>query len=431
MTSAPQRSELLSLIRDAFTRVGRHELCVRTPLAYSNSQRVRLLDEGKWEIDNDFGPSVRGAFSMAVDALLRDGELADAVDALKAFAGLQAYASRFSSPNPNADQLGFAAQRLLKLLLCHVCAPNALVVDEERWEQATSEVWDLLSDGLAEFRLLMPLYGPSVSDAVHLGELTLRPLTARERTRYLDMSRGLSGPVTCQCGIEYRDRRPLAAHGADSEVETQKLFDAARALRIWCPFRIQPAHVEEQRMCFGHWSASIGNSPPRIHRPEGMPDIDGFQRFWTSARDVLARPPQGLDVALSRYELMQDWPRNSDRVLDQMIALEALFLKREERQELGYRLRMRIAHFAGDTKAERVAVEKLAKKAYSLRSKIAHGEAVQQSDREVQHQLDELVRAVLIRYCHRATADREDGLQKRICNELDTHLLDRRHDLDN
>ena len=62
-----------------------------------------------------------------------------------------------------------------------------------------------------------------------------------------------------------------------------------------------------------------------------------------------------------------------DRLLDYMIALEALYLP-GERIELGFRLAARIAWTLCQTKAERLECYRFMKKMYSARGKVAHGE---------------------------------------------------------
>lgn len=69
---------------------------------------------------------------------------------------------------------------------------------------------------------------------------------------------------------------------------------------------------------------------------------------------------------------MEPYPLR-DSFLDLMIALENMYLKNEA-QELGYKLRMRMAYVLSDKYEMRREIYQDMKKAYTYRSKIVHGE---------------------------------------------------------
>jgi hypothetical protein len=66
-----------------------------------------------------------------------------------------------------------------------------------------------------------------------------------------------------------------------------------------------------------------------------------------------------------------------------MISCEAFLLNDiEEHGELQFRLALRAAYLLGKTSGEKKAIFKFAKRAYNIRSKIAHGNAL--TDKEIE-----------------------------------------------
>lgn len=85
--------------------------------------------------------------------------------------------------------------------------------------------------------------------------------------------------------------------------------------------------------------------------------------------------PDNLNIALRRFNSSYHGgfeDRIADRLIDQMIAFEFLYLGKE--QELKYRLALRVAFLLGkDDEGERKTIFNKMSKAYKLRSDIVHG----------------------------------------------------------
>lgn len=88
---------------------------------------------------------------------------------------------------------------------------------------------------------------------------------------------------------------------------------------------------------------------------------------------LLERAPQYLDLALRRFDLSYERERPDDRLIDQMICLEALYAK-DSRAELSYRLSLRAALATGTDQSDRRTRFDWLRKAYDVRSDIVHGE---------------------------------------------------------
>lgn len=87
---------------------------------------------------------------------------------------------------------------------------------------------------------------------------------------------------------------------------------------------------------------------------------------------------KGLSVALRRFRSSCEryYPSDPERLLDIAVSFEAVFLNDNENKELRYRLALRVARFLGKTLEERVSIFETVKSLYDYRSKIAHGETL-------------------------------------------------------
>ena len=103
---------------------------------------------------------------------------------------------------------------------------------------------------------------------------------------------------------------------------------------------------------------------------EGCSQVEGIYQ-------ALHRPTvtnqRGILEAVRRYSFARDRHRPEDRMLDLMIAAEALFLDDGNTSELRYRLSLRAAFFLGQSGREREVIFRFMKLAYDARSSIAHG----------------------------------------------------------
>lgn len=104
-----------------------------------------------------------------------------------------------------------------------------------------------------------------------------------------------------------------------------------------------------------------------------------IRRLW---RQLSARRSKGRTlpaICVRRFNAAIDRVSLDDAIVDYLIAAEALFLKDagspEDRGELGFRLALRAAHFLEATGRDRRSTFKFVKRAYDLRSTVAHGGA--------------------------------------------------------
>ena len=93
---------------------------------------------------------------------------------------------------------------------------------------------------------------------------------------------------------------------------------------------------------------------------QGLSRVEGC---YTKVKNALRR----FDMGGFGRELPED------RLIDFWVALEALFAKDDETQELTYKFAIRIAHFIGNDRDDRKRLFDQLRKAYGVRSRIVHG----------------------------------------------------------
>lgn len=160
-------------------------------------------------------------------------------------------------------------------------------------------------------------------------------------------------------------------------------FEAVvQALRVMKRGDIAPTN----RVMFADdWFVKRRSMSPAISPPRDWPgqfsllgaEHDGLRQLHDAIRHETIQNAGALRLALRRFSMAADRTTSEDKILDTMIAAEALFLSDlDERAELGYRLSLRAAFLLGHDAAERKRVRRFIRDAYGVRSKISHGQEV-------------------------------------------------------
>lgn len=301
-------------------------------------------------------------------------------------------------------------------------------ISEGNWA-ACIERLQQFAKGRVTHRLLAFLHGLSVAGKIELEGLTLREPTHAELLELYNRD-SFEGPfigaTSCAAVIEGSE---CTSFGSKSLLSA-RAAGLITALRIWTrsPVLSMATYEAEDRDPF------LGSMRPSVRQFHwGLPDSVledpvGFASFYHRVREILLRPPKALGVALRRIDLMVDQERSSDRMLDLYIILEALFQLGDEKQELAYRLSLRTAHFSGIDHGSRIEINKIIKAGYGLRSKIAHGSLVSDTDQELVGKVEDVVFAAMRRYCERAGTLSNDDAHRIIIDEIDSYLLERKGD---
>jgi hypothetical protein len=106
-------------------------------------------------------------------------------------------------------------------------------------------------------------------------------------------------------------------------------------------------------------------------------ETEKFQAFLKTLVTSEVKSREFLDVAIRRFDFAYERFRPHDKIIDLMVAAEALFLSDlkdyEYRGELSFRLALRAGFFIGSSPSERREIYDLFREAYRVRSAIVHG----------------------------------------------------------
>jgi hypothetical protein len=144
-------------------------------------------------------------------------------------------------------------------------------------------------------------------------------------------------------------------------------------------------------------------------------------RFEASQADAW----KNVGIALRRFTAVydNDWHQVQDRVIDAVIAVEALL---GTDQEITYRLASRVAGILAGSDQERIAVFKAMKLYYETRSTIVHGGEVKKKHRPIiqdSSPLMDIVRRLLVGFLRLATGSSRFNKRKKFSEEIDAILL--------
>jgi hypothetical protein len=104
-----------------------------------------------------------------------------------------------------------------------------------------------------------------------------------------------------------------------------------------------------------------------------------LQTLFGAAREADRRNLHNILIALRRFQQAQLRGSDEDKLIDLMIAAEALFLN-DGTDELSYRLATRAALFLAGSRDKRVRVFQSLRTAYRVRSAVVHGTRVSRQD---------------------------------------------------
>jgi len=117
-----------------------------------------------------------------------------------------------------------------------------------------------------------------------------------------------------------------------------------------------------------------------------------FVKYWKFFKDISENvgKHEYINIALRRFNYALIESEQEDKLIDIMIALEALYLK--ELDELKYRLSLRIAILLGKTDEQRMIIKNFIGESYKVRSMVVHGKKIKKIKIEDKHiSLKELI----------------------------------------
>ncbi len=178
--------------------------------------------------------------------------------------------------------------------------------------------------------------------------------------------------------IEERFLIGLKEHDRDRDL----LVDLVTALRLYHRGRLVAGPLISASFHNSQWSFGgttiwtpvselnfFKEEPIYILRHPQVPEVNNLLQNIHNWRNI--KVLETVDIAVRRFHSAYHGPIE-DRIIDQMIAFESLYLG--DPQELTYKLALRVAFLLGKRKDKRYAIFEDMKKAYRYRSRIVHGD---------------------------------------------------------
>lgn len=133
----------------------------------------------------------------------------------------------------------------------------------------------------------------------------------------------------------------------------------------------------------GSGSGNLDNYRSFVGHPYNLneSEVPEFRNFWNDFSKMELSKPASLTVAIRRFSYAYERWKTEDKLIDYMVAFEALFSREhEESESIGYKLSVRAARFLAKDYLQRRQIMKEMKDFYRLRSNIVHGEALKPKD---------------------------------------------------
>ena len=122
-----------------------------------------------------------------------------------------------------------------------------------------------------------------------------------------------------------------------------------------------------------------------------LDEAEAYRSFWNSLQDPKVTRRKHITLALQRLDSLSDRRRDEDKIIDLLIAAEALFLDGGDQGELTHRLSMRAGFFLSSQPETRKKISQHMRKAYQIRSAIVHG-STSSKHKGGREELQEIVR---------------------------------------
>jgi len=143
-------------------------------------------------------------------------------------------------------------------------------------------------------------------------------------------------------------------------------------------------------------------------------EVSEFRRFWENTCKLDLEQPAPIGVAIRRLNYSYERDRPEDKLVDYMVAFEALFFKEGEAGEYRHKLSVRVARFLEQEYNQRTQIATKMAEFYDKRSVVVHGEPVRLSH-EFTDSVEDYLRKSIVLFLERL----KQFKHSEILNQLD------------
>jgi len=306
---------------------------------------------------------------------------------------------------------------LIEFLIYYVNKTKSLNFDENIFNSVYHEAESYFHSKELNFMANAPLQNFECEmDNINLeNNLRIRKLTKEEFSELCVNAKngiGASLPFRVAINIEYQIEMPYSIQKGEpiSDQEPKEIFDKLiSALRLFKAGSVGYTILKSKSLS---WQPMMGT---KIRSGIFYKTLIGdkykltsqeckkFEKFWSLYQKHDFNQNESIKfivIAIKRFDYTYEREKAEDKLIDFIIALEALFLKEEEKSELTYKLAIRMATFLGDNKKEKQQIFSDVKNAYNVRSKIIHGSSKIKSEKLISQtsKIEECVRSSINKF---------------------------------
>ncbi len=274
---------------------------------------------------------------------------------------------------------------------------------------------------------IIPLHNFTAEiDQIDLGEgISIREFTSSEKEQIINDIKWL-GDVR---NIDILACKFVAEFGYESkkviEDEEQKTDSGKHIDKLISALRMFREGIVGHNIVLTKWDLDIPLRPENSISSLSFHDFIGrrydltteevsrFLDLWKLAKELDVSADNPLNIAIRRFDYAFERDRAEDKLVDYMIAFEALYFKSGETGELQYRLATRVSRLLKQSFEDRKQVYKKMKDFYDKRSAVVHGESTmveQDFLTEVEDYLRNSIKTFLVQLKSRNHQDIIDSL---------------------
>lgn len=283
----------------------------------------------------------------------------------------------------------------------------------ERFKKPYSNLEKFFYTDKIEIRAFAPIENfKSDINKINLGNnLVIRRLTSDEKAAIIEATkRGFPFDfhriISCDFAMELSfEERKLFGEKHFSKVDSPELWvttfeQLITALRL---FKEGSIGINYTSVSYANPIPILGGSASYDNRQFIGPTYELkekdkllFQKLWSEVNNTNLDQHLTLRIALRRFNFAYERINYKDKLIDYMIAFEALFFKQGEVGEFKHKLATRVARFLGETYEERQTISKQIKEFYVKRSQIVHGERIKLEHSFIRDAENRLRKAIIL-----------------------------------
>jgi hypothetical protein len=268
---------------------------------------------------------------------------------------------------------------------------------DEAFDRLYEEFEHYLYISKIPYKVTAPIIGLSgdIGEVAFDKHLKLCRMSASDRTAFMEEA---TSPMTAsgfdsfgiqsaqymlEADYSQRERVPM-----DTRAGVNKFEEVVSVLRLWKSGKVRLVGTKvnpsiwtpHHGRVFGHrfsWRGFVVPSSYVLNKTEES----SLLHLWRRTRDFKeeeggTKNGKYINIALRRFDLGVEEDNIENKMIDFLIAFEALYLN--EMDELTYRLSLRTAVLLGRSDDETTTIREIIAKGYKLRSEIVHGKELSQ-----------------------------------------------------